>query len=132
MYKALSRYVNTQYNKALANDKRRNVAFALVILQRRLASSTYALQESLERRKKRLEELLEGAQERNKTAEEAIDFDTVEDLSEAEHWKEGELWETLSVAENQEELGQRDSDPRDAHPAGQTCPWAGDQAPGTP
>ncbi len=104
LYNALSRYVNTQYNKALANDRRRNVAFALVILQRRLASSIYALQQSLERRKKRLEELLKGARERSKTAEETIDFDMVEDLSEAERWAEEEIWETLSVAENQEEL----------------------------
>ena len=43
LYNDLSRYVNTQYNRALTKDRRRNVAFALVILQRRLASSTYAL-----------------------------------------------------------------------------------------
>jgi SNF2 family DNA or RNA helicase len=62
LYNALSKYVNEQYNKALTKeDKRRNIAFALVILQRRLASSTYALLKSLERRKKRLDELLEGA-----------------------------------------------------------------------
>lgn len=52
LYNALSKYVETQYNKALKKDKRRNIAFALVILQRRLASSTYALLKSLERRKK--------------------------------------------------------------------------------
>lgn len=32
LYNDLSRYVRTQYNKALSRDKRRNVAFALVIL----------------------------------------------------------------------------------------------------
>ena len=37
LYNALSHYVNEQYNKALNKDKRRNVAFALVILQRRLS-----------------------------------------------------------------------------------------------
>ena len=58
LYNQLSKYVETQYNRALVSDKKRNIAFALVILQRRLASSTYALQRSLERRKKRLEELL--------------------------------------------------------------------------
>jgi SNF2 family N-terminal domain. len=51
LYNRLSEYVKIQYNKALTKDKRRNVAFALVILQRRLASSTYALLKSLERRK---------------------------------------------------------------------------------
>ena len=32
LYNELSRYVNTEYNKALNKDKKRNVAFALVIL----------------------------------------------------------------------------------------------------
>jgi len=103
LYNELSKYVHTQYNKALTRDKKRNVAFALVILQRRLASSTYALLKSLERRKKRLMELLEGVQERSR-AEEHFDFEVVEDLSEEDRWKEEELWETLSVAENREEL----------------------------
>ena len=49
LYNALSRYANEQYNRALTHGRRRNVAFALVILQRRLASSTYALYRSLER-----------------------------------------------------------------------------------
>lgn len=49
---------------ALTKDKKRNVAFALVILQRRLASSTYALHESLVRRKKKLQDILEGVQEK--------------------------------------------------------------------
>ena len=57
LYNDVSRYVKEQYNRALAKEKRRNIAFALVILQRRLASSTYALLRSLERRKDRLEEI---------------------------------------------------------------------------
>ncbi|HHT9129589.1 MAG TPA: DEAD/DEAH box helicase, partial [Candidatus Brocadiaceae bacterium] len=104
LYNALSKYVETQYNKALTKDKKRNVAFALVILQRRLASSTFALFRSLERRKKRLEELLAGVQERNKTPSDMFDFDIVEDMSEEDRWKEEEIWEALSVAENREEL----------------------------
>lgn len=105
LYNALSKYVETQYNKALTKDKKRNVAFALVILQRRLASSTYALLKSLERRKRRLEELLTGIQERNKAPNDTYDFDIVEDMSEEDRWKEEEIWEALSVAENREELG---------------------------
>jgi len=110
LYNALSRYVTEQYNKALARDRRRNVAFALVILQRRLASSTYALYRSLERRKKRLEEYLEearkGAYERRLPGEGALDFEVVEDLSEEERWRQEEVWEALSVAENRQELEQ--------------------------
>lgn len=104
LYNDLSEYVNSQYNKALTKDKRNNVAFALVILQRRLASSTYALLKSLERRKTRLSELLENAEEKGLTAS-SVDFDTIEDLSEEERWAHEELWETLSVAENRAELG---------------------------
>jgi superfamily II DNA or RNA helicase len=62
LYNDVSRYVKEQYNKALMSEKRRNVAFALIILQRRLASSTYAILKSLERRKKRLEDLIKGAE----------------------------------------------------------------------
>jgi SNF2 family DNA or RNA helicase len=104
LYNELSKYVNTQYNKALTRDKKRNVAFALVILQRRLASSTYALLRSLERRKRRLADLLKGAQERGAFHEGFLDVDTVEDMSEEERWREEEIWESLSVAENREEL----------------------------
>ncbi len=104
LYNKLSNYVNTQYNKALTKDKKRNVAFALVILQRRLASSTYALLKSLERRKKRMEDMLKGALERGKIPEDTFDFEAIEDMSEEERWKEEEIWETLSVAENREEL----------------------------
>jgi superfamily II DNA or RNA helicase len=104
LYNSLSRYVNTQYNKALTRDKRRNIAFALVILQRRLASSTYALLRSLERRKKRLEDLLTEVDQRRPAPEGTFDFETIEDLSEEDRWKEEEIWETLSVAENREEL----------------------------
>ncbi len=103
LYNELSRYVNSEYNKALTKDKRNNVAFALVILQRRLASSTYALRNSLVRRKARLQELLEGA-EKKKSPVRPIDFETIDDLSEEERWKEEEIWETLSVAENRAEL----------------------------
>lgn len=104
LYNALSRYVETQYNKALKKEKRRNIAFALVILQRRLASSTYALLKSLERRKKRLEEYLQGAAEKQKFSDTTFDFESVDEMSEEERWREEEIWETLSVAENREEL----------------------------
>ncbi|SHK67739.1 helicase-related protein [Rhodothermus profundi] len=107
LYNALSRYVQTQYNKALTKDKRRNVAFALVILQRRFASSTYALYRTLQRRKKRLEDLLRMSDpERRKQLERPILFDPeeAEDASEAERWQQEEIWETLTVAENRREL----------------------------
>ncbi len=108
LYNALSRYVNEQYNKALTHDRRRNIAFALVILQRRLASSTYALYRSLQRRKKRLEEMLVQADTfrggRTVAAGREFSLDEVEEMSEEERWEMEALWETLSVAENRAEL----------------------------
>ncbi|HOI25200.1 MAG TPA: helicase-related protein [Caldisericia bacterium] len=106
LYNELSEYVNTEYNKALQGDKKRNVAFALVILQRRFASSVYALFRSLERRKEKLQSLLDHFSEYKDKLEKNIDMDLeeVEDFSEEERWKEEEKWETLSVSENEEEL----------------------------
>jgi len=103
LYNRLSEYVANEYNKALSRDKRRNITFALVILQRRLASSTSALLRSLERRKEKLEGMLKEAEIR-RPAIPLSDPDAIEDLSEEDRWKEETLWETLSFAENREEL----------------------------
>jgi len=103
LYNEVSHYVIEQYNKALANDKKRNVTFALTILQRRMASSTYALLRSLERRKERLEKFLKGEE---KQREISGDFEESEDLEEKERWKREEELESLSLAKNPEELKQ--------------------------
>jgi len=105
LYNELSRYVITQYNLALKRIqemKRRNVAFALLILQRRMASSTYALLKSLKRRLQRLEELLKGPEIPEEKIE--IDLEEIEDYEEIERWKQERKWETLSVAANRDEL----------------------------
>lgn len=102
LYNAVTKYVEESYNKALAAEKR-NVAFALIILQRRLASSVRAIRRSLERRHARLSELLKLG---NWLAErEIIDEDTLEDLEEMERLKrEEELIERLTAAETRHEL----------------------------
>lgn len=104
LYNEVSKYVEKQYNKALAKSKKRNIAFALVILQRRMASSTYALYKSLERRRDKLETLEKMSERALKTKVKTFDFEDVEDMSEESRWEEEEIWETLSVAENKEEL----------------------------
>ncbi|KAA0008703.1 MAG: DEAD/DEAH box helicase, partial [Thermoplasmata archaeon] len=101
LYNEVSRYVVHQYNRALRQDKKRNVAFALVILQRRMASSTYALLRSLERRKEKLEKILIGKEE---PKELKIDFEELEDLEESERWKKEEEWEGVTLAKDPEEL----------------------------
>jgi hypothetical protein len=98
----VTEYVEKSYNKALSSRKR-NVAFALLILQRRLASSLRAVRRSLERRKERLEELLKLGKwlaERG-----TVDEEELEDAPEAERLKrEEELVERLTAAETREEL----------------------------
>lgn len=108
LYYAVSNYVRTQYGKGLAKSsdrKKRNVAFALIIMQRRMASSTYALLHSLMRRKTRLEEILNDPKSAilPDTSWNDIRYDS-DDESESERWKMELMWETVSVAENREEL----------------------------
>jgi len=104
LYNGVSRYIIERYNKALADDKKRNVAFALVILQRRMASSTYALLKSLERRKEKLEKILKGDEKQKEFVE--IDFETLEDLEESERWEREKEWESVTIAKDPEELKQ--------------------------
>jgi len=102
LYNAVTEYVEKSYNRALAAEKR-NVAFALLILQRRLASSVRAVRRSLERRKVRLEELLELGKWLSERG--TIDEDALEDAPEAERLRqEQDLVERLTAAETREEL----------------------------
>ena len=104
LYRKVTEYVRNQFNKALSPDKKRNIGFALIILQRRLASSSFALWRSLQRRRDRLKEILEDFEKSKKTAPKTFDFDDVEDMSEEERWEQEKMWETLSIAENRDEL----------------------------
>jgi len=102
LYNAVTEYVESSYNKALASEKR-NVAFALLILQRRMASSVRAVRRSLERRKKRLEELLSLGQWLAEGR--PVDEEGMEDAPESERLRqEDELVERLTAAETREEL----------------------------
>lgn len=101
LYNAVTKYVGEHFDKALKKDKR-NVAFALTILQRRLASSTRAIRKSLERRRDRLEELYRKGQLYYETG---YTEDALEDMEESERWqKEQELLEKVTSADTLEEL----------------------------
>ncbi|HHV78171.1 MAG TPA: DUF3883 domain-containing protein [Firmicutes bacterium] len=101
LYNAVTEYVEQNFNKALQKEKR-NVAFALTILQRRLASSVRAVRKSLERRRSRLEELYKKGQ---LLQEVGYTEEYLEDLEENQRWqKEEELLEKLTSAETLEEL----------------------------
>ena len=104
LYTQVTEYVRNQFNKALSHDRQRNIGFALIVLQRRLASSSYALWMSLQRRRKRLSSMLENFEKSTQASAKALDIDEVEDMSEEDRWEQERIWETLSIAENRDEL----------------------------
>ena len=104
LYRKVTEYVKNQFNKALHSEKKRNIGFALIILQRRLASSSYALWKSLIRRHDRLQEILDDFENAKKSKPRMFDFDETDEMSEDERWEQERMWETLSIAENRSEL----------------------------
>jgi len=68
LYEEVTAYAREHFNRAKQNNKP-NVAFAMMILQRRLSSSIDAIYLSLKRRKEKLEELLESELSTVKTVE---------------------------------------------------------------
>ena len=104
LYRKLTEYVRNQFNKALSPDKKRNIGFALIVLQRRLASSSFALWRSLQRRRSKLSSLLDDFSKSGQTQPKLLDFDEVDDMSEEERWEQERRWEVLSIAENRDEL----------------------------
>lgn len=103
LYNALSKYIQDQYALVRHQDKNRNVAFALSILQRRFSSSLYALIKSLERRKSKLEQLMNKDKTSTENRED-IDIESLEDYSEQDRWKVEEEWETLTLADNRSDI----------------------------
>ncbi|RLE44576.1 helicase, partial [Candidatus Woesearchaeota archaeon] len=106
LYNAVTEYVQKYYNKALMikeERRKRNITFALLILQRRLASSVRAVRKSLERRRNRLQELLKQGQIIQEVG--YISEEVLEDMPEIERWRhEEELLEKLTSSETIEEL----------------------------
>lgn len=111
LYNELSRYIIHQYNKALAQDNRRNFVFALLLLQRRMASSIYALLKSLIRKKAKYEEiienpalLIEARKVNSGDKDNESDIERWEDDSESERWEKESLLEKATLASSIEEL----------------------------
>lgn len=63
LYEAVTEYVADEMNKVMDDSVRRHVGFAMMVLQRRLASSPEAILRSLDRRMDLLQTQLERAQE---------------------------------------------------------------------
>jgi superfamily II DNA or RNA helicase len=99
LYKAVSDYVKTQSQRAadLGDDRRaRAIGFLMALYQRRMASSTFALKESLRRRQKKLRDLLEKTKELG-------DLE-IPDIPAEEEWEEMDAAERESFEERLEQV----------------------------
>ena len=115
LYQKVSNYVKVNYNKAL-QQKRKTVAFALIMLQRRLSSSIRSIKKSLIRRKKKLEKINESDFVRDYEVEELIeieneyrtilDSDEIDDMSEKERMEIEKKIEVLTMARNIEDVNE--------------------------
>ncbi len=110
LYNAVTDYVRRHYKEAM-DRKKHGVGFAMLILQRRMASSVRALLSTLRRRRQRLQEALQSWEEflkRQQEMESAYEDelrDEIEDAPEEERWqKETEFVENLSTAGSIAEL----------------------------
>ncbi|MGH7101350.1 MAG: helicase-related protein [Acetobacteraceae bacterium] len=99
LYDEVTRFVKHQSRRAAAagdDPRARAVGFLMSLYQRRLASSTFALRRSLEKRARRLEEGLGRAEERVRLA--AIAPPDPEDLEEMEEGERERIEEALEAA----------------------------------
>jgi superfamily II DNA or RNA helicase len=108
LYEEVTQYVADNFNRALAVDNR-NVTFALIILQRRLASSVRAIRRSLEHRRDRLAALRDLVRADPNLLEEArraegLPDELDEDTPEMERWEAEERALRLTLARNLDEL----------------------------
>jgi hypothetical protein len=108
LYEDVTGYVAENFNRALAEDNR-NVTFALIVLQRRLASSVRAIRRSLENRRDRLASLQDEVRanpdllEAARRGESPLDG-VSEDAPEQERWEAEERALRYTVARNMDEL----------------------------
>jgi len=102
LYNGVTRYVQDYYDKAREN---RSISFAMMILQRRLTSSSQAIYRSLKRRRGRLEELLAIPDQIRQEGEDYLKVhrlsdEELEDMAEDERVRIEERLEHLTIARN--------------------------------
>ena len=108
LYGEMSKYITEQYNLATQSVKRHNITFALILLQRRFASSTFSLHESLRRRQQKLRQLEEQVEGLGAGGEREIpgSLEYADGMTEKEQWDEEKKWELITVAQNRAELAE--------------------------
>jgi superfamily II DNA or RNA helicase len=108
LYSEVTRFVKRQSKKAAeqSDDPRaRAVGFLMSLYQRRLASSTYAMRRSLEKRARRLEDGLKRAQDLASVAPPVLpDPEEVEEMEDLERERIEEMLEAITLAGNAEQV----------------------------
>lgn len=105
LYEAVTEYVRNNFEKAerMANQ-RVAISLALIVLQRRLASSVRAIRKSLERRAERLKDRLRSWDYTPATEDISFNEDELEDMPEFDRWEVENKSMGLTTARNKEEL----------------------------
>ncbi len=100
LYEEVTDYCRNEFNRAqrLEGGRRNTVGFALIVLQRRLASSPEAIYQSLRSRRQRLEELLEDWYNREPVTYADFDEEDVEELTADEREKKEDEANDMATA----------------------------------
>ena len=105
LYNGVTNYVRNYFDRAREN---RSISFALMILQRRLTSSSQAIYLSLLRRKERLQNLLELPEQIRRDEDymraRGLTEDDLAEMAEEERLEWEERLENLTLAENIEDV----------------------------
>ncbi|MGH9905156.1 MAG: DEAD/DEAH box helicase, partial [Pyrinomonadaceae bacterium] len=108
LYSEVTRFVMRQSKKAAAqedNPRARAVGFLMSLYQRRLASSTFAVRRSLEKRAKRLADNLARAQQLAAIAPPVLpDPEELEEMEDIERERVQEMLEAITLANNPEQV----------------------------
>ena len=108
LYNKVTRFVKAQSRRAAAqgdSPRARAVGFLMSLYQRRLASSTYAIQRSLENRAKRLQDGLAQAQDLAQTAPPTLpDLDELDELEDAERERLEQMLDAITLAGNADQV----------------------------
>ncbi|MEW5806138.1 MAG: helicase-related protein [Acidobacteriota bacterium] len=108
LYREITRFVKRQSAKAAAqgeDPRARAIGFLMSLYQRRLASSTYAMQRSLEKRARRLEEGIKKAQEIARLAPPDLpDPEELDEMEESERERLEEILEAITLTGNVEQI----------------------------
>jgi superfamily II DNA or RNA helicase len=107
LYRAVTNYVKAQSTRAAAQEedpRARAVGFLMTLFQRRLASSTFAVRRSLEKRANKLDSALKRGQQLLGEDVELPDPDDLEEMEESdrENWEEKLI--LMSIARNPQQV----------------------------